>query len=74
MGSIWTTPGFTDEKVRLYLALDLQPSTQKLQDNEVLTIERFALDRAVRMATRGEIEDAKSICGLLRAPGFLPHD
>ena len=74
MGSIWTTPGFTDEKIRLFLALDLQPSTQKLQDDEVLTIERVALDRAVRMAARGEIEDAKSICGLLRAPGFLPHD
>jgi len=74
MGSIWTTPGFTDEKIRLFLALDLEPTTQQLQDNEVLTIERVALDRAVSMAARGEIEDAKSICGLLRAPGFLPHD
>jgi ADP-ribose pyrophosphatase len=74
MGSIWTTPGFTDEKIRLFLALDLEPARQKLQDNEVLTVERMALDRAVRMASDGEIEDAKSICALLRAPGFLPHD
>jgi ADP-ribose pyrophosphatase len=71
MGWIWTTPGFTDEKIWLFLATDLSPVEQALEDDEVLTIERMLLDDAVAMARRGEIADAKSVCTLLRATEFL---
>jgi len=71
MGWIWTTPGFTDERIWLYLATDLIPAQQALEDHEVLTVERMPLDDAVDMARRGEIRDAKSICALLRTPHFL---
>jgi ADP-ribose diphosphatase len=70
MGWIWTTPGFTDEKIWLFLAKDLSPASQALQDDEVLSVERLPLDEAVSMALRGEITDAKSICALLRARQF----
>ena len=73
MGWIWTTPGFTDEKIWLYLAFDLEPTRQSLQADEALTVERCPLDLAVEMAARGEILDGKSICSLLRAPHFLPQ-
>ena len=73
MGWIWTTPGFTDEKIWLYLATDLTPSEQALEDDEVLTVERMPLDAAVAMALGGEIRDAKSICALLRARGRFPN-
>jgi ADP-ribose pyrophosphatase len=72
MGWIYTTPGFTDEKIWLYLATDLRPAEQALEDDEVLSIERMPLDEAVALAKRGEITDAKSICALLRAPEMLP--
>jgi ADP-ribose pyrophosphatase len=72
MGWIYTTPGFTDEKIWLYLATDLRPTEQALEDDEVLSIVRMPLDEAVAMAKRGEITDAKSICALLRAPEFIP--
>ena len=71
MGWIWTTPGFTDERIWLYLARDLTPARQNLQTDEVLTVERMPLDRAVSLAARGEIRDGKSVCALLRAPHFL---
>jgi ADP-ribose pyrophosphatase len=71
MGWIWTTPGFTDERIWLYLARDLVPAEQQLQDDEVLTVERLPLDEAVRRAAQGEIRDAKSVCALLRASRFL---
>lgn len=71
MGWIWTTPGFTDEKIWLFLATDLETAEQKLDDHEVLTVTPVALDDAVEMAGRGDIVDAKSICGLLRAARFL---
>ena len=71
MDWIFTTPGFTDEKIWLYLALDLTPTQQELQHDEVLTVERMPLDEAVRLAGQGEIRDGKSVCALLRAPRFL---
>jgi ADP-ribose pyrophosphatase len=70
MGWIWTTPGFTDEKIWLYLATELVPTRQSLQQDEVLTVERLPLEEAVEQAARGEIVDGKSICALLRTPHF----
>jgi ADP-ribose pyrophosphatase len=71
MGWIFTTPGFTDEKIWLYLAKDLEPSKQNLQTDEVLTVEKMPFSDAFNLALKGEIYDAKSVCALLRAPRFL---
>ncbi len=71
MGWIWTTPGFTDEKIWLYLATELEQGRQDLQADEALTVERVRLSEAVAMALRGEIQDGKSVCALLRVPHFL---
>jgi ADP-ribose pyrophosphatase len=67
LGWIWTTPGFTDEKIWLYLATELTPTRASLQADEVLTVETMPLAEAVRKATSGEIVDAKSVCALVRA-------
>jgi len=67
LGWIWTTPGFTDEKIWLYLAQDLVPTRASLQPDEVLTVEKLPLAEAVRRAAAGEIVDGKSVCALLRA-------
>ncbi len=67
LGWIWTSPGFTDEKIWLFLATDLAPARQSLERDEVLTIERLPLAEAVAKAASGEIHDAKSSCALLRA-------
>ena len=64
---IWTTPGFTDEKIWLFLARDLAPTRSSPQGDEVLTIEKIPLEEAVRRAVSGEIVDAKSVCALVRA-------
>jgi ADP-ribose pyrophosphatase len=71
MGWVWTTPGFTDERIWLYLATGLETGRQSLQQDEVLRIERLPLADAVERARCGEIRDAKSVCALLRAPRFL---
>ena len=71
LGFIFTTPGFTDEKIWLYLATALEPAGQDLQQDEVLTIERLPFDEAVRLAANGEIRDGKSVCALLRARDHL---
>ena len=71
MGCIWTTPGFTDERIWLFLATELTEVRQALEADEVLTIQRMPLAEAIEKAQRGEIDDAKSVCALLRVPRFL---
>lgn len=71
LGWIWTSPGFTDERIWLYLATGLAPARQELGQDEVLSVERLPLERAVEMAAGGELPDAKSTCALLRAHHLL---
>lgn len=71
LGWIWTTPGFTDERIWLFLAEALEPGRQELQADEELRVERLPLGEAVRRAESGEIADGKSICALLRAAALL---
>lgn len=71
LGWIWSSPGFCDEKIWLFLARGLEPTRQRLEADEVLAVERLGLAAAVRMAARGEIHDAKSVAALLRAGAHL---
>jgi ADP-ribose pyrophosphatase len=71
LGGIWTTPGFTDEWIHLFLARDLASGRQDLQEDEALTVERLPLAAALRLALDGGIDDGKSIAALLRAARHL---
>ncbi|MEO8504064.1 MAG: NUDIX hydrolase [Acidobacteriota bacterium] len=71
LGFIWTTPGFTNERIWLYLATGLARSEQNLDADESLTVERCPLSEAIRMVRTGEISDAKSMCALFRAEMHL---
>lgn len=67
LGWIWTTPGFCDEKIWLFLARGLEETRQELDEDEVLEPERMPLREAVEKAARGEIHDSKTAVALLRA-------
>jgi ADP-ribose diphosphatase len=67
LGSILTTPGFTDEVIHLFLARDLRPAQQQLDADELLTVEKMPFARALDLCVRGELRDAKSICALMLA-------
>ena len=67
LGSILTTPGFTDEVIHLYLATKLQPGAQALEHDEDLTVEEVSFDEAIRLCVAGDLRDAKSVCALLLA-------
>ena len=71
LGAIYTTPGFTDEVIHLYAAHDLTPTGQRLDHDEVLTVERLSLRLALEMIREGGIVDAKSICALMLARDAL---
>ena len=61
LGWIWTTPGFTDERIWLYLARDLRAGRQNLQADEELRVERRPFREALALALDGGLEDGKSI-------------
>jgi ADP-ribose pyrophosphatase len=69
--AIYTTPGFTDEKIHLFLALGLTTGETSLDDDEFLDTQTLPMSEALRMVRDGEIVDAKTICTLLYAAGFL---
>ncbi len=65
LGAILTTPGFTDERIHLFVAHDLaQAEVARDHDEVIAEIARVPLDEALAMVRRGEIVDAKTICGL----------
>jgi ADP-ribose pyrophosphatase len=67
LGAIWTTPGFTDERIHLFAAYDLEAVPQRLQEDEVLEVVEMPLARAIQMIWTGELTDAKSALALLHA-------
>jgi len=68
--TMFTTPGFTDEKIHLFLATGLTRGAARHEFDEFLTLETVPLSRALAMVERGEIQDAKTALGLLYAAGF----
>jgi ADP-ribose pyrophosphatase len=63
----YVSPGFLTEKMFVFLATDLEESEQKLEEDEILSIERLIFPVAFEKIRSGEIEDAKSIVGLILA-------
>lgn len=69
--TIYTTPGFTDERIHLFLARDLTPGSTARDADEFIELQRMPISRALEMVRDGEITDAKTICTLLYAAGFI---
>jgi ADP-ribose pyrophosphatase len=70
----YTTPGFCEEKLYIYLATALQPTAQQLDEDEVVEVVYLPLSEAMQMAARGEIEDSKTLIALLWAARRLGQD
>lgn len=63
----------TDEEGFIYLAEDLIPGPNALDDTEAdLRVMRLPLSKAIEMATKGEITDSLSVIGLLRCQHLIP--
>jgi ADP-ribose pyrophosphatase len=63
----FVSPGFCEEKMWVYLATEMTATKQQLEDDEIVEVVRFPFGEALEMITAGEIEDAKTIIGLMLA-------
>ena len=68
--TIYTTPGFTDERIHLYMATGLTHGESAHEEHEFISSETLTLSRALELIEQGEITDAKTVCGLMFAAGF----
>ena len=68
--SILTTPGFTDERIHLFLATGLREGSTGHDHDEFMELVTLPLSEALRMVEDGTIGDAKTICALLYADRF----
>jgi ADP-ribose pyrophosphatase len=65
--TFFTTPGFTDEIIHIYLATELTPGTQRLEHDEVIEVVEMPLEHALQRIADGTIRDGKTIIGLQTA-------
>jgi ADP-ribose pyrophosphatase len=73
LSEFFVSPGFCEEKMWVYLATELTETEQKLDEDEILEIVRIPFSQALSMISTGEIEDAKTIIGvMLAAPRVGP--
>ena len=63
----FVSPGFLEEKMWVYLATGLSEGKPNPDEDEVLDIVRLPIGDALEMITSGEIQDAKTIIGLMLA-------
>jgi ADP-ribose pyrophosphatase len=72
--TIWTTPGFTDERIHLFWAADLTTAQHAREPDEFIEVTPKPLSEALRLIQDGVIGDAKTALALLFVAGFtLEH-
>lgn len=69
--SIFTTPGFTDEVIHLYLASGLEQGTPLRERDEFIEVVPQALSAVLARIKAGEVRDAKSIVAILYMAAFV---
>lgn len=63
----FVSPGFLTEKMYVFLATDLRETEQNLDKDEFLSIEKFTFPQIFELIKNGEIEDAKTMVGVILA-------
>lgn len=67
---IYTSPGMTDEAIRIYLARGLSAAREAFQreaEEITMTVDRLSLDEAVARVQRGQITNAAAVAGICAA-------
>ena len=71
MGSMCTSPGYSTERLYLYLARGLHRGESHPDEGEFLNVERYPLSELVEMVMRNEIDDGKTVAAILKAEKIL---
>jgi len=69
--TMWTTPGFTDERIHLFWAADLTAGKHAREPDEFIEVTPTPLSEVLKLIRSGVISDAKTIVALLFVAGFV---
>ncbi len=72
LGKILSSPGVFTEIIYIYLARDLKAVRSEPEEHELIEVHWLPLADAVARALSGDIIDAKTVIGLLRARATVP--
>lgn len=71
LGYIYTSVGFCNEKLYLYLATDLEYKQVNPDEDEIIETKEYPIKEVFEMIDNGKINDAKTLCALLRAREYI---
>ncbi len=74
LGSFMVSPGFCGEKIHIYLARNLSRGTMHLDPDEFLEVEKRPLKELLDMIMNNEMEDAKTVLGILKANEWIKKE
>lgn len=63
--TFYTTPGISDEAIHFFIAGNLTPCPQRLEEGEHITVEACSVGECLQKIRDGEINDGKTILGIL---------
>ncbi len=69
--TIWTTPGFTDERIHLFWATDLAAGAHAREPDEFIEVVAKPLSEVLTMVRSGAICDGKTVVAILYMAGFI---
>ena len=69
--TIYTTPGFTDERIHLFLGTKLEPGAERREADEFMEVEPRPWSEVLRMVKDGRIIDGKSLVSLMFVQCFM---
>lgn len=74
LGNAYPSPGYTNEVLRIYLALGVSVGDTHFDEDEFLDIKSFDLAEAMDMVMNNQIVDAKSIIGIMKAARYMDNN
>ena len=63
--SIKTTVAFCNENIDIYIARNLKPSKQNLDEDEFINVEAYSVEELCEMIYEGKIEDSKTVSAIM---------
>lgn len=74
LGGFYLAPGYSTEYLELYLATELSAAPLPHDLDEDLVVERFSIDDVIEKISTGELEDAKTVAGIMLLKQFLERN
>lgn len=71
LSEFYSSPGYCDEKIHLFLAEDLEEGDFEKEEGEFLEVVEYPIEELIKMISMGDIVDSKTIIGIFLAEKII---